>query len=185
MGVGASNPGKHSGGSKRHHHGGERNYQKNGWTQHYQNYNRTAAATSNSNQNQWDQPEDHPKPSVTRARRSPGGVLIQQATVTQPQPTQPILVTTTTRIHTPAVQCGVQQPKPSGQQKRAGRGNNKPKIDYSTVECGVCGHTGHGTRFCHHRHQTCHICHGSGHIASVCRQKVHHEASRYKPRQVK
>uniref|UniRef100_A0A8D8B0P0 (northern house mosquito) hypothetical protein n=1 Tax=Culex pipiens TaxID=7175 RepID=A0A8D8B0P0_CULPI len=175
MGVGASNPGKHSGGSRRHHRGTSHNYQKNGWTQHYHSHSQTAASSTirqpNPAQNQWIQPEDQPQPSVTRGRRSPGGVMIRQAPAAQPES-----VTITTRVHTPKNAAGG-----AGQQKRG----NKPKIDYSTVECGVCGHTGHGTRYCHHRNQTCHICNEQGHIASVCKQKVHHEASRYKPRQVK
>lgn len=187
MGVGASNPGKHSGGSRRHHRGTSHNYQKNGWTQHYHNHSRAATSSGtptirqpNPAQNQWIQLEDQPQPSVTRGRRSPGGVMIRQVPVpAQPEPVQPILVTTTTRVHTPKSAAG--GGGGAGQQKRG----NKPKIDYSTVECGVCGHTGHGTRYCHHRNQTCHICNEQGHIASVCKQKVHHEGSRYKPRQVK
>lgn len=54
--------------------------------------------------------------------------------------------------------------------------------DYSNKECGVCGHTGHRTDRCRHRHQTCHICNAPGHLASVCKQKKHHIGSRYRPR---
>lgn len=173
MGTASSHPGKRAGGSgshsKSHHRGNGRSHQQNGWTQHYQNHSRTVTQQANPVCQQEVQPT---KPSsIAKNRLSPGGIVIQQTTVTQPA--APMLMsTTTTTTRTMAQQ-------PAGQKQR-GRGG-KPKIDYSTVECGVCGHTGHGTRFCHHRNQTCHICFEQGHIASVCKQKVHHEGSRYKP----
>lgn len=52
----------------------------------------------------------------------------------------------------------------------------------NTEECFVCGHEGHNGFRCFHRNMTCHICKEPGHLASVCKEKMHHAESIYKPK---
>ncbi|EAT36026.1 AAEL011852-PA [Aedes aegypti] len=177
MGVGSSNPGKssssHRGGGNRH-----RGYssQKSSWSQAHMVSSRPAAPT-NLNVNR----ALGTALSTNTGQRRHQQKATTRSTVHHPSNSSKQVIILQTDQPIAGVQMN-RHPKNLPKSANSNGAAVKSKLDNRNKECGVCGHTGHSTERCRHRHNSCYICHEPGHLASVCTQKSHNIGSRYRPR---